>query len=139
MDVCQEGCVVGALPHVYIFCSQLYGCIIKLRHPPVSTHYRFVINETLSYPAVTICRNPSYKTNVLQVRMLFPYNTIFQPGSLGFRSLALSIFGPCIFGIWYRLKLDRTTEYNYLSYSFSILKYNCVVVNNPICVPDSHI
>ncbi|KAF5308059.1 hypothetical protein FQR65_LT06434 [Abscondita terminalis] len=41
-------------------------CFIKLRYPPTSTHYSFVLNESLKYPAVTICRNPPFKTDIFQ-------------------------------------------------------------------------
>lgn len=42
-------------------------CAMKLLHPPISTHSDFKLNETMHYPAVTFCRNPAFKKNVLEV------------------------------------------------------------------------
>ncbi|XP_068085565.1 acid-sensing ion channel 1 [Anabrus simplex] len=44
----------------------LSECFSKLIHPPVTTHSRILINDTLAYPAITICRSPPYKTSVLK-------------------------------------------------------------------------
>ncbi|XP_022903291.1 acid-sensing ion channel 4-A [Onthophagus taurus] len=48
-----------------VACYQLSECFSKILHPPVSTYYNFDLNETLSFPALTICRNPAFKTGVL--------------------------------------------------------------------------
>ncbi|XP_055593755.1 uncharacterized protein LOC129744959 [Uranotaenia lowii] len=53
---------------------QLTECFQKLIHPPVSTHSRFDLNESMLYPAVTFCRNPSYKQDVLE-----RYNLSYHP------------------------------------------------------------
>ena len=34
--------------------------------PPVTTHAQFELNQTLRYPAVTLCRNPPYKKDILE-------------------------------------------------------------------------
>ncbi|XP_069688205.1 acid-sensing ion channel 1B [Periplaneta americana] len=44
---------------------QLSECFTKLSSPPVSSHVHIVLNESMTYPAVTVCRYPSYKTDVL--------------------------------------------------------------------------
>lgn len=44
-------------------------CVQKLIRPPVSTHSNFDLNETMSYPAVTFCRNPAFKSEVLEVKI----------------------------------------------------------------------
>lgn len=45
---------------------QLYECFSKLRSPPVSTHSYFSLNETIDLPALTFCREPPYKSDVLE-------------------------------------------------------------------------
>lgn len=40
---------------------QLSECFSKLFHPPVATHSYFNLNETVSYPALTFCRNRPYR------------------------------------------------------------------------------
>jgi hypothetical protein len=45
---------------------QLGECFSKLFSPPISSHLRLVVNQSMTYPAVTICRYPSYKPAVLQ-------------------------------------------------------------------------
>ncbi|XP_059468817.1 acid-sensing ion channel 2-like [Neocloeon triangulifer] len=57
-------CVLVACMTAVIF--QLSECILKLSYPPLSTRTELKINSTLSYPALTICRNPPYKANVLK-------------------------------------------------------------------------
>ncbi|KAJ9599778.1 hypothetical protein L9F63_026373, partial [Diploptera punctata] len=45
---------------------QLSECFYKLSQPPVSSFTRIIVNKSVTYPAVTICRYPSYKSNVLK-------------------------------------------------------------------------
>ncbi|XP_055633180.1 uncharacterized protein LOC129773577 [Toxorhynchites rutilus septentrionalis] len=45
---------------------QLTECFRKLIRPPVSTHFRFELNDTMVYPAITLCRDPPYKYEVLR-------------------------------------------------------------------------
>ncbi|XP_048508130.1 uncharacterized protein LOC105685303 isoform X2 [Athalia rosae] len=52
---------VGCLVAVVV---QLYQCYGKLRLPPVTTHTRFHVNDSLWYPAVTICREPPFRIEV---------------------------------------------------------------------------
>lgn len=48
-------------------CSiQLTECFHKLINPPITTHSRFDLNESMSYPAITFCRNPPYKFDVME-------------------------------------------------------------------------
>jgi hypothetical protein len=42
-------------------------CVNKLLKPPVSTHSNFELNETMHYPAITFCRNPPFKKDVMAV------------------------------------------------------------------------
>ncbi|XP_039951083.1 acid-sensing ion channel 4-A isoform X2 [Bactrocera neohumeralis] len=44
---------------------QLSECFTKLNSPPISTHSYFSLNDTVEMPAVTICREPPYKEDVL--------------------------------------------------------------------------
>ncbi|KAH8248941.1 hypothetical protein KR032_004404 [Drosophila birchii] len=44
---------------------QLYECFYKLHDPPISTHSYYNLNETIEMPAVTICREPPYREEVL--------------------------------------------------------------------------
>uniref|UniRef100_A0A1B0AS74 Uncharacterized protein n=1 Tax=Glossina palpalis gambiensis TaxID=67801 RepID=A0A1B0AS74_9MUSC len=44
---------------------QLTECFEKLKHPPISTHSYYILNETIQMPAITICREPAYKEEVL--------------------------------------------------------------------------
>ncbi|KAL1398818.1 hypothetical protein pipiens_008661 [Culex pipiens pipiens] len=44
---------------------QLTECFHKLIHPPISTHSRFELNDSMQYPAITFCRNPPYKFDVM--------------------------------------------------------------------------
>ncbi|XP_062551382.1 uncharacterized protein LOC134216530 isoform X4 [Armigeres subalbatus] len=45
---------------------QLTECFHKLINPPISTHSKFDLNESMSYPAITFCRNPPYKADVMK-------------------------------------------------------------------------
>ncbi|XP_023295430.2 uncharacterized protein LOC111678365 isoform X2 [Lucilia cuprina] len=45
---------------------QLYECFSKLDNPPISTHSYYNLNETIEMPAITICRDPPYKTKELK-------------------------------------------------------------------------
>ncbi|XP_068140939.1 acid-sensing ion channel 4-A [Drosophila tropicalis] len=44
---------------------QLYECFAKLCDPPISTHSYYNLNETIEMPAITICREPPYREDVL--------------------------------------------------------------------------
>ncbi|TDG45430.1 hypothetical protein AWZ03_008196 [Drosophila navojoa] len=44
---------------------QLYECFSKLSNPPISTHSYYNVNHTIEMPAITICREPPYKEEVL--------------------------------------------------------------------------
>lgn len=46
---------------------QLWECVMKLLHPPISTASHFDLNRTMHYPAVTFCRNPGFKADVMSV------------------------------------------------------------------------
>ncbi|GFG35482.1 hypothetical protein Cfor_09132 [Coptotermes formosanus] len=46
--------------------ENLSECFSKLFSPPVSSHLRVVVNQSMTYPAITFCRYPSYKPAVLQ-------------------------------------------------------------------------
>lgn len=59
--------VVLSICSVVVF-FQLSECFMKLLHPPISTHSHFDLNETMHYPAVTICREPGFKEDVMHVR-----------------------------------------------------------------------
>ncbi|XP_050298511.1 uncharacterized protein LOC126737577 isoform X3 [Anthonomus grandis grandis] len=41
---------------------QVGECIEKLIAPPITTYYGFHLNRSMSYPSVTICRRPGFKT-----------------------------------------------------------------------------
>lgn len=64
-------------------CFQLYECAAKLIRTPIATHSYFDLNETMQYPAVTFCREPPYKQDVLEVGI-----EIFEIPS----ALTLSVF-----------------------------------------------
>ncbi|XP_060522520.1 acid-sensing ion channel 4-A [Cylas formicarius] len=49
---------------VFVSFYQTAQCIWKLINPPISTYYRFYLNETMRYPSVTICRRPGFKTDL---------------------------------------------------------------------------
>lgn len=59
---------------------QLCECFSKLFSPPVSSYLHVVVNQSMTYPAITICRYPSYKPDILQVHYF---------------SILVSIFGLC--------------------------------------------
>ncbi|XP_033149256.1 acid-sensing ion channel 4-A [Drosophila busckii] len=44
---------------------QLYECFSKLHDPPISTHSYYNVNQTIEMPAITICREPPYREDVL--------------------------------------------------------------------------
>ncbi|XP_036226961.1 acid-sensing ion channel 1B [Bactrocera oleae] len=44
---------------------QLSECCTKLHSPPILTHSYFSLNDTVEMPAITICREPPYKEDVL--------------------------------------------------------------------------
>ncbi|CRK93362.1 CLUMA_CG006903, isoform A [Clunio marinus] len=53
---------------------QLCECLMKLLNPPISTHSHFDLNGTLHYPAVTFCREPAFKEDILS-----KYNLSIHP------------------------------------------------------------
>ena len=59
--------VVLSICSIIVF-FQLWECAMKLLHPPISTHSHFDLNHTMHYPAVTFCRQPGFKIDVLEVR-----------------------------------------------------------------------
>ncbi|XP_030556002.1 acid-sensing ion channel 4-A [Drosophila novamexicana] len=44
---------------------QLYECFSKLSDPPISTHSYYNVNHTIEMPAITLCREPPYREDVL--------------------------------------------------------------------------
>lgn len=53
---------------------QLSECFYKLINPPISTLNHFDLNQSMYYPAVTFCRDPPYKLDVME-----KYNLSFDP------------------------------------------------------------
>ncbi|CAG9865466.1 unnamed protein product [Phyllotreta striolata] len=48
-----------------IFTSMQVGqCFQKFFHPSTSTYMSFILNESVKYPCLTICRRPPYKTDL---------------------------------------------------------------------------
>ncbi|EEB18683.1 conserved hypothetical protein [Pediculus humanus corporis] len=65
--------VVGiCLLIVYI---QLVECCYKLKNPPITSHSILSLNDSLFYPAVTICREPPYNKEVFP-KFNFPVDHI---------------------------------------------------------------
>lgn len=64
--------LLGVTNRTNVILSKLTDCFMKLRHPPITTHSRYELNETISYPALTFCRDPPYKRDVMKVIFLFP-------------------------------------------------------------------
>ncbi|XP_055547330.1 uncharacterized protein LOC129731383 [Wyeomyia smithii] len=56
--------VLSVCSVVVIF--QLTECFQKLIGPPITTHSRFDLNDSMLYPAVTFCRDPPYKQEVME-------------------------------------------------------------------------
>ncbi|XP_077289909.1 amiloride-sensitive sodium channel pickpocket 17 [Arctopsyche grandis] len=50
---------------------QIGECLRKIRNPPITTYTHFDFNDTVKYPAITICRDPPYKNDVLQEHGLY--------------------------------------------------------------------
>lgn len=50
--------------------KKLSECFTKLYRPPITTHSHFDLNESVSYPAITFCRDPPYKEEVLKVSLM---------------------------------------------------------------------
>ncbi|KAL1498216.1 hypothetical protein ABEB36_009050 [Hypothenemus hampei] len=44
---------------------QVAQCVFKLLKPPITTYYGFHLNESMTYPSVTICRRPGFKDESL--------------------------------------------------------------------------
>uniref|UniRef100_A0A182WA48 Uncharacterized protein n=1 Tax=Anopheles minimus TaxID=112268 RepID=A0A182WA48_9DIPT len=53
---------------------QLTDCFKKLCNPPISTHSRFDLNDSMLYPAITFCREPAYKADIMA-----KYNLAMHP------------------------------------------------------------
>ncbi|XP_044252939.1 uncharacterized protein LOC123003935 [Tribolium madens] len=47
---------------VSITIYQLSECVNKIVRPPITSHYRFRYNQSIKYPAITVCRRPSFKS-----------------------------------------------------------------------------
>lgn len=62
--------VVLSICSIIVF-FQLWECVMKLLHPPISTASHFDLNRTLHYPAVTFCRYPAFKADVMSVSLLW--------------------------------------------------------------------
>lgn len=58
--------IVLSICSIIVF-YQLWECMQKLLHPPISTHSHFDLNQSMFYPSVTFCRAPSYKPDVMIV------------------------------------------------------------------------
>lgn len=58
--------VVLSVCSIVVF-FQLWECAMKLLHPPISTASHFDLNRTMYYPAVTFCREPGFKVEVMEV------------------------------------------------------------------------
>ncbi|XP_058056300.1 acid-sensing ion channel 2 [Anopheles bellator] len=76
--LCQEpkrlvrGIVLFVCSIVVVY--QLTDCFRKLFSPPISTHSRFDLNDTMLYPSITFCREPAYKADVMA-----KYNLAMHP------------------------------------------------------------
>ncbi|XP_057654223.1 acid-sensing ion channel 5 [Diorhabda carinulata] len=46
--------------------SQVTQCVKKFIHPPTATYSKFILNDSIRYPCVTVCRRPSFKTEVFK-------------------------------------------------------------------------
>ncbi|CAD7085902.1 unnamed protein product [Hermetia illucens] len=57
---------------------QLSECFSKLRFPPITTHSHYELNDTMQLPAVTICREPGYKPDVLKKYGLATHPKFYQ-------------------------------------------------------------
>lgn len=53
--------IIGCLVAVVV---QLTECYQKLMKPPILTHTRFLVNDSLLYPALTFCREPPFRAEV---------------------------------------------------------------------------
>ncbi|XP_053960576.1 uncharacterized protein LOC128864843 [Anastrepha ludens] len=51
--------------HIPKNAMRLSECFSKLYNPPLSTHSYFNLNDSVEMPAITICREPPYKEDVL--------------------------------------------------------------------------
>ncbi|KAJ3647685.1 hypothetical protein Zmor_019549 [Zophobas morio] len=49
---------------VCITLYQLSECVNKIMHPPITSYYKFRRNDTIKYPAVTVCRRPKFKSHL---------------------------------------------------------------------------
>ncbi|XP_066140661.1 uncharacterized protein ppk17 isoform X2 [Euwallacea fornicatus] len=43
---------------------QVGQCVERLLSPPITTYYGFNLNESMTYPSVTICRRPGFKDDL---------------------------------------------------------------------------
>ncbi|XP_026481524.1 uncharacterized protein LOC113388351 [Ctenocephalides felis] len=62
-------CTIGVI-------VQISKCITKLIRPPIVSHSYFDRNDSLYYPAVTLCRDPPYKMDVMEKYGLGPTATM---------------------------------------------------------------
>lgn len=65
--------IILSICSVIVF-FQIWECLAKLLHPPISTHSHFDLNQSMYYPAVTFCRDPAYKVDVMA-----RYNLSYHP------------------------------------------------------------
>lgn len=65
--------IILSICSVVVF-FQLWECVNKLLQPPISTYSHFDLNQTLFYPAITICREPAFKVEVMH-----KYNLSYKP------------------------------------------------------------
>lgn len=72
------------------FLAQLTECFSKLYFPPITTHSHFDLNDTISYPALTICRDPGYNAERMS-HFNLPYHPRFTNGWRNFNFLGTNM------------------------------------------------
>lgn len=82
-------------------------CVNKLLKPPVSTHSNFELNETMHYPAITFCRNPPFKKDVLAVSIIHFTISVIN-SSISFQKFNLS-YHPTITSGWRNFSFNDKT------------------------------
>ncbi|KAK9752695.1 Amiloride-sensitive sodium channel [Popillia japonica] len=104
---------------------QLSECFSKLLRPPISTRYSFSLNDTLEFPAVTICRTPPYKCFSLNDTLEFPAVTICRTPpykSNFYEKYGLSADGPTKSSSWTNFRFHNYTMKQFFdeaTYSFN--------------------
>ncbi|CAH1100622.1 unnamed protein product [Psylliodes chrysocephalus] len=83
-------------------CTQVAQCLEKYLYPPASTHAEFILNDSIRYPCLTICRRPSFKIH------------LFQP----FGVLTSSIESPNAFRNFDFFKFNLTNFFDATTYNF---------------------